>query len=245
MGFKANANQSHTATASPVETRATNHPRRPRRPRPPPAPVDATAAAIRQPRKDCRPLALPKPKDGQCCGAMPPASLSPRWTTGAKSWWLNSPRPLTTPTRATFSLMAQTERNLGRKPKSGAWDAAYDTFYVHEYFTLAGGFACSAVGHAHRPEEDFLARRPAALWPGLAMPLKSVVQKKSNCLVPHELGRYACPLLFPATAGAVPIDHPNWQREGRSGAVSPLCPPASAHAHATNSTAPVKRTSAS
>ncbi|MEZ4737152.1 MAG: transposase [Caldilineaceae bacterium] len=48
------------------------------------------------------------------------------------------------------------------------------------------------------------------------MPLKRVVQKKSGCLVPHELGRYACPLLCPETTGAVcPINHPNWQREGK------------------------------
>ena len=38
-------------------------------------------------------------------------------------------------------LMAQTEADLGRKPKNGALDKAYDAFYVHEYFHTAGGFA--------------------------------------------------------------------------------------------------------
>ncbi len=112
-------------------------------------------------------------------------------------------------------LMAQTERNLGKKPKFGALDGAYDTFYVHEYFTLAGGFA--AVPWADRADhhKTFNADRLPLCAAGLAMPLKSKVQKKSHCLVPHEIGRYVCPLLFPEQTGEVcPIDHKNWQRTG-------------------------------
>ena len=114
-----------------------------------------------------------------------------------------------------FPLMAQTEVNLGRKPKFGAWDAAYDTFYVHEYFTLAGGFA--AVPWATRTDQKktFSPEGLPLCAAGLVMPLKSRVQKKSGCLVPHELGRYACPLLFPDKTGEIcPINHPNWQRTG-------------------------------
>ena len=41
--------------------------------------------------------------------------------------------------------MAQTKANLGRQPRCGrvptGRDGAYDTCYIHEYFTLAGGFA--------------------------------------------------------------------------------------------------------
>jgi hypothetical protein len=37
--------------------------------------------------------------------------------------------------------MEATERRLGKRPKYGAWDTAYDAFYVCEYFHHAGGFA--------------------------------------------------------------------------------------------------------
>ena len=47
------------------------------------------------------------------------------------------------------SLMAGTERRLGRKPRFGALDAAFDAFYVYEYFHDAGGFA--AVPWSDRP----------------------------------------------------------------------------------------------
>lgn len=44
-----------------------------------------------------------------------------------------------------YPLMAQTapkgSPNLGHKSQFGALDGAFDTFYAHEYFTLAGGFA--------------------------------------------------------------------------------------------------------
>lgn len=113
-------------------------------------------------------------------------------------------------------LMAQVEHNLGRKPRFGAWDAAYDTFYVHEYYTQAGGFA--AVPWADRADhkKTFSPDGLPLCAAGLAMPLRNRVQKKSHCLVPHEIGRYACPLLFPtATGEGCPIDHPNWQRPGK------------------------------
>ncbi|MBK9715722.1 MAG: hypothetical protein IPO81_31235 [Kouleothrix sp.] len=38
-------------------------------------------------------------------------------------------------------LMQQVEQRLGRKPRFGAWDAAYDAHYVYDYFHQAGGFA--------------------------------------------------------------------------------------------------------
>jgi hypothetical protein len=38
-------------------------------------------------------------------------------------------------------LMQQTERRLGRPPRSGALDMGFDAFYVYEYFHTAGGFA--------------------------------------------------------------------------------------------------------
>ncbi len=112
-------------------------------------------------------------------------------------------------------LMAQTEADLGQKPRFGTLDGAYDTFYVHEYFTLAGGFA--AVPWADRADhkKQFNADGLPLCEAELAMPLKSTFDKQSGCLVPHQVGRYVCPLLFPEKTGAVcPIAHKNWARKG-------------------------------
>jgi len=114
-----------------------------------------------------------------------------------------------------FPLMAQTEAHLGRSPKNGALDAAFDAFYVYDYFHDAGGMA--AVPYAGRRDQrktfdpDGLPLCPAQL----AMPLKSTFHKKSHCLVPHDCGRYACPLLHPEPTGeACPFDHPKWPHGG-------------------------------
>lgn len=114
-----------------------------------------------------------------------------------------------------FPLMTEVERRLGRKPKFGTLDAAFDAFYVHEYFYEAGGFA--AVPWAdradHRKQFDKEGRPLCAA--GLSMPLKSTFMKKSNCLFPHPCGRYACPLCYPQTTSQLcPINHRNWPKGG-------------------------------
>jgi len=117
-------------------------------------------------------------------------------------------------------LMAQTEVNLGRKPKRGALDAAFDAFYVHEYFapTPEEPDRFAAVPWADRADhrKTFDANGLPHCAAGFAMPRKSKVQVKSGCLVAHEVGRYVCPLLFPEISGeSCPIHHPNWQRSGK------------------------------
>jgi hypothetical protein len=115
-----------------------------------------------------------------------------------------------------FPLMSQSEANLGRKPKSGALDKAYDAFYVYEYFHQAGGFAAVPWSDRQDHHKTFSAEGLPLCAAGLPMPLRSKVNKQSHCLVPHEVGRFACPLLFPEKTGAVcPIDHKNWQRSGK------------------------------
>lgn len=114
-----------------------------------------------------------------------------------------------------FPLMQQTERNLGHAPRFGALDKAYDTFYVHEYFHNAGGFAAvpwaDSAAHKKCFDEHGLPLCPA----GLAMPLKSTFWQKSNCLVPHQDGRFVCPLTCP-DAGDLPcpIAHANALKGG-------------------------------
>jgi hypothetical protein len=114
-----------------------------------------------------------------------------------------------------FPLMTQVERRLGRKPSFGALDAAFDAFYVHEYFHQAGGFAAVpwADRQDHRKQFDHDGRPLCAA--GFGMPLKSTFTKKSGCLFPHPCGRYACPLRYPETTGqSCPINHKNWPKGG-------------------------------
>ena len=112
-------------------------------------------------------------------------------------------------------LMAQTEKNLGRKPQYGALDKAYDAFYVYEYFAKAGGFA--AVPWADRADhkKQFNAEGLPLCAAHLAMPLKGKFMDKSSSLVAHECARYACPLVFPERTGEVcPIGHKQWPKGG-------------------------------
>jgi len=114
-----------------------------------------------------------------------------------------------------FPLLKQVQRRLGRKPAFGAFDAAFDAFYVYEYFHHAGGFAAVPfVGRGGFKSRSFNEEGLPLCQAGLAMPLKSTYWSKSS-LVQHECGRYACPLLFPhPTAQSCPIDHKNWSKGG-------------------------------
>ena len=114
-----------------------------------------------------------------------------------------------------FPLMAQVEARLGRKPRFGALDAAYDAFYIYEYFLQAGGFA--AIPWADRPEhkKQFAADGRPLCSAGLAMPRQGTFVQKTHCSIPHECARYACPLFFPKPTGQLcPIEHKNSAKKG-------------------------------
>lgn len=99
-------------------------------------------------------------------------------------------------------LMAQVEERLGRRPRFGAWDAAFDAHYVYDYFDQAGGFA--AVPKTDNPRQgqrtfaDDGTPRCAA---GLAMSLQFTYISRSG-LVEHQKERFRCPLLHPEPTGA-------------------------------------------
>jgi hypothetical protein len=114
-----------------------------------------------------------------------------------------------------FPLLNQVERRLGHKPPYGAFDAAFDAFYVYEYFDQAGGFAAVPfVGRGGFKHRSFDEHGLPLCQAGLTMPLKSTYWSKAT-LVEHQVGRYACPLLFPQPTGsACPIDHKNWPNGG-------------------------------
>ena len=111
--------------------------------------------------------------------------------------------------------MADTQRRLGVHPPFGAFDAAFDAFYVYDAFHDAGGFAAVPfVDKGKHPQRTFDAHGCPLCPAGLAMPLKSTFVQRTS-LVPHEKGRYVCPLLFPSPTGEVcPIADPHWATGG-------------------------------
>ena len=99
-------------------------------------------------------------------------------------------------------LMAQVEQRLGRKPRFGAWDAAYDAHYVYDYFAQAGGFAAvpfnpgkKGAGRQFAPDGTPLCAA------SLPMTLEFSYQHRA-ALVAHQREKYRCPLLHPTPTGA-------------------------------------------
>ena len=115
-----------------------------------------------------------------------------------------------------FPLMILTEQRLGFRPPRGAFDAAFDAFYVYEHFHSAGGFAAVPfVERGAHPQHRQFADNGAPLCPaGLAMPLKYRFIDKTAFL-PHECGRYVCPLVYPQRSEQTcPIQHARWAKGG-------------------------------
>ena len=114
-----------------------------------------------------------------------------------------------------FPLMRMVEQRLGRKPRFGALDAAFDAFYVYDYFHEMGGFA--AVPFSERggyKDRQFDAHGAPFCKAKLPMTLRYTFTNRSG-LIEHPYQRYACPLLFPQPTGKhCPIDHAQWNQGG-------------------------------
>jgi len=112
--------------------------------------------------------------------------------------------------------MQQVEARLGRKPRYGAWDCAFDAFYVYEYFHQAGGFAAVPFNSGRRGDRRQFAPDGAPLCAaGLAMPRLLTYIDRTSGLVPHQREKCGCPLLHPEPTGAVcPIADPHWEKGG-------------------------------
>jgi len=115
-----------------------------------------------------------------------------------------------------YPLLAQVERRLGHKPRFGAFDAAFDAFYVYDYFHSDDQPGFAAVPLVQRGlknpqfDPDGLPLCPA----GLAMPCRSTYQNNRG-LIPQQMGRYVCPLLWPEPSSQTcPIDHKKWPKGG-------------------------------
>ena len=120
-----------------------------------------------------------------------------------------------------FPLMEQSERRLGFKPRFGTFDAAFDAWYVHDYFhrnddpeafaavpfSEKGGY--KAKGRQFSPEGLPLCAA------GLPMPLQFTYTDRTTCIIEHERGRYVCPLFYPQPTGqACPANHKNAAKKG-------------------------------
>lgn len=114
-----------------------------------------------------------------------------------------------------FPLLAQVEERLGRRPRFGTWDAAYDAHYVHTYFHEGGGFAAvPLVGGRRGSNRQFAPDGAPLCAAGLPMPRLFTYQDRT-ALVPHEREKCGCPLLIPEPTGALcPCADPHFAKGG-------------------------------
>jgi hypothetical protein len=114
-----------------------------------------------------------------------------------------------------FPLMSAVERRLGRKPRYGTWDAAYDAHYVHDYFHQAGGLAAVPFNPGKKGADRLFAPDGAPLCAAqLPMSLQFSYHHRSG-LIPHLREKFRCPLLYPTANGEVcPIADAHWEKGG-------------------------------
>ena len=115
-----------------------------------------------------------------------------------------------------FPLMAKTEKLLGFRPKFGTFDAAFDAFYVYEYFQRSSNpEAFAAVPFSEKGGYKSRKFSPEGLpicSAGLAMPLSFTFTDRTTAIIEHQRGKYVCPF-FSKTAkhksvkASCPIHH--------------------------------------
>ena len=116
-------------------------------------------------------------------------------------------------------LMVDTERRLGFRPRYGAFDAAFDAFYIYEYFhrddqPIDAGFAAVPLSRRGGQRRLFDAQGLPLCQAGLPMPLRYTFICRTTRFE-HERGRHVCPLRFPEVlASTCPVGHKNWAKGG-------------------------------
>lgn len=120
-----------------------------------------------------------------------------------------------------FPLMQMVEQRLGKRPRCGAFDAAFDAFYVYDFFHRPEDPACFAAvpfsekGGYKAKGRQFSPEGLPICAAGLAMPLKMTFHDRTRAIIEHERGKYVCPLLYPQPNGqSCPINHKNWAKKG-------------------------------
>jgi hypothetical protein len=112
-------------------------------------------------------------------------------------------------------LMELVEQRLGRKPRYGTWDCAFDAHYVYDYFAQAGGWAAVPFNPGKKGAERQFAQDGTPLCAAeLPMTLQFTYQHRSS-LIPHVREKFRCPLLFPTATGQVcPIADAHFETGG-------------------------------
>jgi hypothetical protein len=116
-----------------------------------------------------------------------------------------------------FPLMADTERRLGFRPKYGAFDAAFDAFYVYDHFHSAEHDGFAAVPYSGRggAQREFDADGLPLCEAKLGMPIKSTLMDRTKAIIPFQRARHVCPLVYPTPNGQTcPINHKKWADGG-------------------------------
>ena len=120
-----------------------------------------------------------------------------------------------------FPLMSITEVRLGFRPRFATFDGAFDAWYVYAYFHRdddPAAFAAvpfSEKGGYKAKGRQFSPEGLPICAAGLPMPLKLTFTDRTRCIIEHERGRYACPLLFPQPNGKpCPKNHKQWAKGG-------------------------------
>lgn len=117
-----------------------------------------------------------------------------------------------------YPLMRDVERRLGFRPRCGAFDCAFDAFYVYAYFhrPAQGGFAAVPLAAKGGYKERFFDPEGRPLCQaGRAMPLKFTFTDRTRAIITHERGKYVCPLCFPQVTGeSCPLHHERWAYGG-------------------------------
>lgn len=97
-----------------------------------------------------------------------------------------------------FPLMQQTEQRLGFRPRFGTFDAAFDAFYVYEYFHRPEDpVAFAAVPFSEKggyKSRKFSPKGLPICEAGLPMPLLFSYTDRTVTIIEHERGKYICPL---------------------------------------------------
>lgn len=124
-----------------------------------------------------------------------------------------------------FPLMRQTEQRLGFRPRFGTFDAAFDAFYVYEYFhRLDDPAAFAAVPFSEKggyKNRQFSPEGLPICAAGLAMPLLFTYTDRTVTLIEHQRGKYTCPFFSKHVTNkfikqSCPVHHPRACKGGCS-----------------------------
>lgn len=120
-------------------------------------------------------------------------------------------------TRHFFPLMSHVERRLGFRPTYAAADAAFDAFYIYDYFHRQDepGFAAVPLSAKGRRTRTFNVEGLPLCDASLPMPVKKVYTDNKKAIISHRRAIHGCPLLIPEPNGtSCPVDHKQWPKGG-------------------------------